>query len=114
MTSLPDNPAAEEIGIVCVTLNPALDRTYEVHNLELGQHAKGRLVSVQPAGKAVNVARVLQHLDRRCVLTGFVGDDDRRTFENSFNSTIVRAQLFGIGQRTRENVTLMEIGRAHV
>lgn len=103
--------APGDVGIICVTLNPALDRTYEVHNLEFGQHTDGRLVSVQPAGKAVNVARALQHLGRRCILTGFVGDDDRRTFESSFDSTIVKAELFGIAGRTRDNVTLMDVER---
>jgi 1-phosphofructokinase family hexose kinase len=111
MTAPDETPPAPDIDIVCVTLNPALDRTYEVHNLQLGQHVKGRLVSVQPAGKAVNVARVLQNLGRKCVLTGFVGEEDRRLFENSFDSLLVRTQLFGTGERTRENVTLMDIER---
>lgn len=97
--------------IVCVTLNPAVDRTLEVRALELGQHAKGRLVSRQPAGKAVNVARVLQHLGQPCILTGFVGEDERVMFEQSFDSSIVRTQLFGLAAPSRENITLVDAER---
>jgi len=94
--------------IVCVTLNPAVDRTFEVHNLEIGQHARGRLVSTQPAGKAVNVARVLQHLGQPCILTGFVGEGQRLMFEESFDAKVVQTQLFGVPHPTRENVTLVD------
>jgi 1-phosphofructokinase family hexose kinase len=99
----PDSPE-----IICVALNPAVDRTLEVHGLELGQHARGRLVSRQPAGKAVNVARVLGHLGRPCILTGFVGEAEQAWFEQSFRGTNVRPQLFSIAQPTRENVTLVD------
>jgi 1-phosphofructokinase family hexose kinase len=97
--------------IVCVTLNPAVDRTYEVDGLEIGQHAKGRLVFAHPAGKAVNVARVLQHLGSPCILTGFVGEAQRPLFEESFDPKIVHAQLFGVPYPTRENVTLVDVSR---
>jgi len=94
--------------IVCVTLSSAVDRTLEVRGLELGQHAKGRLVSRHPAGKAVNVARVLQHLGQGCVLTGFVGETERAMFEKSFDTALVRTQLFGLDVPTRENITLVD------
>ena len=102
-------PEDEAIAkIVCVALNPAVDRTFEVHNLEIGQHAKGRLVSTQPAGKAVNVARVLQHLGQGCILTGFVGEGQRLMFEKSFEAKVVQTQLFGVPHPTRENFTLVD------
>jgi len=102
---------AEDPGspdIVCVTLNPAVDRTLEVRGLDVGQHVKGRLVSRHPAGKAVNVARVLQHLGQPCVLTGFVGETERAMFERSFDSSLVHTQLFGLDSPTRENITLVD------
>lgn len=97
--------------IVCVTLNPAIDRTIEVHELELGQHAKGRLLSRHPGGKAVNVAHVLEHLGRPCILTGFIGEADRHMFEASFDAEVVRVQLFGLKDPTRENITLVDPAR---
>ena len=100
--------AAPTPEIVCVTLNPAIDRTIEVRGLELGQHAQGRLTSRHPAGKAVNVARVLGYLGQPCILTGFVGETQRAMFERSFDSPVVQTQLFGLDSPTRENITLVD------
>lgn len=102
---------AQSPEIVCVTLNPAIDRTIEVRGLELGQHAQGRLISRHPAGKAVNVARVLGYLGQSCILTGFVGEPQRAMFERSFDSPVVQTQLFGLDSTTRENITLVDTAR---
>jgi 1-phosphofructokinase family hexose kinase len=94
--------------IVAVALNPAFDRTLQVPNLELGAHLRGRLVSIQPAGKAVNVARLLAALGTPCILAGFVGEGDRERFERSFEKTPVRVEMFEARGATRENVTLVD------
>ena len=94
--------------IVSVALNPAIDRTLEVPNLQIGRHARGRLVSIQPAGKAVNVARLLGTLGTECILTGFVGEGDRARFERSFDQAPVRVEMFEVRGATRENITLVD------
>jgi len=94
--------------IVCVALNPCWDRTLEVPDLEVGKHLRGRLVSHQAAGKAVNVARLLDALGTPSVLTGFVGTDDRGRFAATFGKTNVRLEMFETVGRTRENVTLVD------
>lgn len=95
-------------SIVAVALNPALDRTLQVTDLEIGSHVRGRLVSIQPAGKAVNVARLLGALGTPCILTGFVGRDDRERFEQSFEGMPVRVEMFEGHGPTRENITLVD------
>jgi 1-phosphofructokinase len=66
------------------------------------------LLSTQPAGKAVNVARVLQTLGCPCTLTGLVGETERALFEQSFDPALVRVRLLGIPAPTRQNVTLLD------
>jgi 1-phosphofructokinase len=94
--------------IVAVALNPALDRILQVPNLEIGSHIRGKLVSIQPAGKAVNVARLLGALGTPCILTGFVGEADRDRFKRSFDETPVRVEMFEGRGITRENITLVD------
>ena len=94
--------------IVAVALNPALDRILQVPNLEIGSHLRGKLVSIQPAGKAVNVARLLGALSTPCILTGFVGEADRDRFKRSFDETPVRVEMFEGRGITRENITLVD------
>jgi len=97
--------------IVSVALNPAIDRTLQVQDLEVGSHARGRLMSIQPAGKAVNVARLLATLGAECILTGFVGEGDRGRFERSFDGVPVRVEMFEVRGTTRENITLVDPAR---
>jgi 1-phosphofructokinase family hexose kinase len=102
---------AETPLIVAAALNPAMDRILHVPDLAVGQHVRGRLVSIQPAGKAVNVARLLGCLGTPCILTGFVGEDDRDRFEKSFDKTPVRVEMFEVRGATRENITLVDPNR---
>jgi len=97
--------------IIAVALNPAFDRTIEVPDLAIGGHLRGRLVAVQPAGKAVNVARLLGSLGTPCVLTGFVGEGDGPRFVRSFENAPVRVDLLEVAGRTRENITLVDPAR---
>ncbi|MFF8918500.1 1-phosphofructokinase family hexose kinase [Streptomyces sp. NPDC015032] len=59
--------------ILTVTLNTALDLTYDVP--ELVPHASHRVsdMSERPGGKGLNVARVLSALGHDTVVTGFAG-----------------------------------------
>ncbi len=97
-----------DAAVIAVTLNTALDRTLDVPGLALGGHVRGSLVSVQPAGKAVNVARLLDRLGVVAILTGFVGAGDRERFAESFAKTGVRIELFEGRGATRENITLVD------
>jgi len=94
--------------IIAVALNAAIDRTLEVPGLAIGGHLRGRLIAVQPAGKAVNVARLLASLGTPCTLTGFVGEGDAARFERSMAGLPVRAALQEVAGRTRENITLVD------
>lgn len=100
--------AAAKPTIVAVALNPALDRILHVPDLQVGRHLRGQMVSIQPAGKAVNVARMLGSLGSPCILTGFVGEGDRDRFERSFDGLPVRVEMFECRGVTRENITLVD------
>jgi len=103
--------ADEAPSLVTVSLNTAVDRVLEVPGLAIGGHERGHLVSIQPAGKAVNVARLLGTLGLRTILTGFVGEGDRPRFERSFAKSPVRIELFEGSGPTRENITLIDPAR---
>ena len=94
--------------ITCVSLNTAFDRILEVPDLAIGGHVRARLLSIQPAGKSVNVARILGLLGGSAVLAGFVGRGDRPAFERSFAGRPVRVDLLETAAPTRQNVTMID------
>lgn len=74
--------------IDCVTLNPALDITYQVDAMRVGDTNRVRAVSERPGGKGVNVARYLCALGCEVSVSGFLGG--------------------GIGERVRHLLSEME------
>ncbi len=59
--------------ILCVTLNPCLDKTLTVPAWQPGESVRGRAVREVVGGKGNNVARALRHLDRSVRPVTFLG-----------------------------------------
>ncbi len=94
--------------IITVALNPAIDKGVEVPNFRIGAHIPCKTIFRRPAGKAVNVARVLDTIKVPSILIGFVGKNQQKYFESSFANKIVAPQLFAIDFPTRENITIVD------
>ncbi|MFE0458376.1 1-phosphofructokinase family hexose kinase [Kitasatospora sp. NPDC058965] len=59
--------------ILTVTLNAALDVTYQVPGVRLHRSNRVAVVSTRAGGKGINVARVVRSLGQPAVVTGLVG-----------------------------------------
>jgi len=100
-----------ERRIVTVTLNPAVDRVLEAPNFAVGKHIRGKRVALYPAGKGINVSRVLATLGARSIATGFVGKGELAMFEEHLEETgknKIVCQLLIVQARTRDNVTIVD------
>jgi 1-phosphofructokinase family hexose kinase len=81
--------------ILCVTLNPCLDKTLEVDSWNPGDSVRGRSTCAIVGGKGNNVARALSRLGRRArpvtFLGGSVGEDChiRLVRDDSFDPIVV-------------------------
>ncbi|MGC9454299.1 MAG: 1-phosphofructokinase family hexose kinase [Phycisphaerae bacterium] len=94
--------------IITVSLNPAVDRVLEVPDFRIGAHQTGREIRRTPAGKGVNVSRVLAKLGAPCVATGFLGRDNRDEFRHVLADDRTADEFFPLPGRTRENVTITD------
>lgn len=70
--------------ILTITLNPALDLTVESPVLTLGTVNRVRATQLEPAGKGINVARVLARLGHTVCVSGLLGDLNPEPFERLF------------------------------
>lgn len=59
--------------IICITPNPAIDRTLLLPNLVVGNVNRAEKVIVAAGGKGLNVARATQILDGESLCMGFAG-----------------------------------------
>lgn len=94
--------------ILAVALNPCIDRGLEVPDLRIGGHQVCRQLFRRAAGKATNLARVLNALKVPTTITGFVGRAQQEYFERQLSGDYLSCQLFAVEGRTRENITIVD------
>jgi len=95
-------------SIVTVTPNTAVDRVIQVPGFAIGAHRKGARLARMPAGKGVNVSRVLALLGQRSIATGFVGDAELAEFDRLAERSLITSQFLAVEGSTRENITLLD------
>ncbi len=92
--------------IITVTLNPAVDQTLQVPGLRLGVLNKALSLRFDAGGKGVNVASVLADMNHSCAVTGLLGEDNARIFENLFAARGIADHFIRTPGATRINVKL--------
>ncbi|QIL86920.1 1-phosphofructokinase (plasmid) [Vibrio sp. HDW18] len=94
--------------VVTITLNPALDLTGSLNQLNVGSVSLVEQSALHAAGKGVNVAKVLSELGAEVTVTGFLGRDNQELFCQLFEQLGVKDQFIRIAGATRINVKLVE------
>jgi len=94
--------------VVTITLNPALDLTGSLNSLNVGNLSLVEKGSLHPAGKGVNVAKVLSDLGADVTVTGFLGRDNEAAFKQLFNDMNAKDEFIRVEGATRINVKLVE------
>ncbi|MGF1727701.1 1-phosphofructokinase [Photobacterium nomapromontoriensis] len=94
--------------VVTVTLNPALDLTGSLDSLSVGTVNLIKEGSLHPAGKGVNVAKVLAELGADVTVTGLLGADNQAPFCQLFDQLGVTDAFVRVSGASRINVKLVE------
>ena len=94
--------------VATITLNTAYDLLGFCPKVELGDVNLVQTNALLPAGKGINVAKVLSDLDVKLTLGGFLGKENRDGFNLLFNSLNVEDKFQTVEGRTRINVKLTE------
>jgi 1-phosphofructokinase len=95
-------------SIYTVTLNPTIDRIIEVPGFRVNEHLRGSLRWRAPAGKALNVSRVMASLGTPNTALGWVGQESMADFELAASSAGFAANFRPITGPTRENITIVD------
>jgi tagatose 6-phosphate kinase len=99
--------------IVTVTLNPAVDVTYRVASVELGEACRVSNVSERAGGKGINVSRVLSIMGRPTLATGLLGGERGQSIADELTNDDIPNAFWVICGASRRTTTLVEdSGRA--
>jgi 1-phosphofructokinase len=94
--------------ILTLTLNPALDLTVQLGQLEPGQVNRSQAMLTHAAGKGINVAQVLADLGHCVTVAGFLGTDNQQAFTSLFERRGFVDAFIRVPGETRSNIKLAE------
>ena len=94
--------------IATVTLNPAIDQTVRVDQFQANSVNRAQAMQFDPGGKGVNVASYLADYGLEVAATGFLGQENPRTFEALFQRKGIGDYFVRIPGRTRTNVKIVD------
>ena len=93
--------------IYTVTLNPALDRQYTVHEFTLNTVLRAQDSRVDIGGKGFNVSRALRQLGVPSTAMGFTGGKTGEILEEGLSNLGIRTDFVHIRGETRTNTSLL-------
>ncbi|WP_372988404.1 1-phosphofructokinase [Marinobacter sp.] len=97
-------------NILTITLNPALDLSVETPTLSVGEVNRTGNTRLEPAGKGINVARVLARLGHSVTVTGLMGEANASSFERLFTAEGLQDSFVRVPGQNRVNVKIAEPG----
>lgn len=94
--------------IICVTLNPAMDKTIFVRDYKEGRVNLIDEVYYEIGGKGINVAKVLKNFEIKSIVTGFIGGVWTDSFRTKLMKLGIETKFFKLIQDTRTNTKLID------
>lgn len=87
--------------ILTVTLNPAIDKVYEVDSFAVGSVFRANKMWVTAGGKGINVARVAVTLNENVIATGFLGGNNGRFIRQQLEKLEIEDAFVEVAEETR-------------
>lgn len=94
--------------VATITLNTAYDLVGRLSRIELGEVNTVETLGLFPAGKGINVAKVLKDLGVDMAVGGFLGEDNVGDFEQMFKKQGLQDKFHRVTGKTRINVKITE------
>jgi 1-phosphofructokinase len=101
------HPSRQPVGIITLTLNPAIDETVFLDRLTPGAVNRASHHQRQAGGKGVNVSTMLADFGLPNTASGFLGRENTRIFEDHFRETGIRDAFMRIDGETRRGIKIV-------
>ena len=98
----------EKLKVVTVTLNPALDLFGSIKKLNKNKVNIIEKSQTNPAGKGINVAKILQELSVCVTACGFLGEENQEAFVKLFEKLSIVDGFIRVKGQNRINVKILE------
>ena len=94
--------------IITVTLNPAVDTTIEVDDIQLGKVNRVKHKRKDPGGKGINVSKVIKALNEDTTALGFIGGETGKFIKGALDLYKIPNDFVEVNSETRENIKIVD------
>lgn len=89
--------------IITVTMNPAIDKTIDIEEFQVGGLNRITSSVFDVGGKGINVSKTINAIKGDSIATGFIGGNAGDTIENVLNSLGIKTDFVRVNGETRTN-----------
>lgn len=93
---------------ITVTINPSVDRLYQLDHLEIGELNRVQLVKKMVGGKGINAARVAASLGAETIATGFLAGPNGQYILDQAKNDRYTCQFITTSGNTRNCYTIIQ------
>ena len=97
-----------ESNVVTVTLNPAMDKTITIHKMDIGGLNRVQSVRLDPGGKGITVARVLNRFGVNVEATGLIAGSQGEILLGNLAAEKMNTNFLKIKGETRTNLKIVD------
>ena len=94
--------------IITVTLNPAIDKTAQLDELQIGELNRLRNIVIDIAGKGISVARMVSTLGGAPLTTGFMGEGNGELILNTLDELKIANDFVRVKGDIRTNLKVLD------
>lgn len=94
--------------IITVTMNPAIDKTVEIDELQPGGLNRIQKAVYDAGGKGINVSKTIRELGGTTLAAGFLGGNAGKTIESVLNNSGIQNDFIWVEGETRTNTKVYE------
>lgn len=94
--------------IITLTMNPAIDKTVEIDSFEINNVNRIKSVHLDPAGKGINVSKVVKVLGGRTKAFAFLGGASGKFIEKQLTDSRISLVTIELENETRTNVKVVD------
>lgn len=94
--------------IVTVTVNPAIDKTVDVDELQIAGLNRIKRVEFDAGGKGINVSKTIRELGKESLATGFLGGNTGKIIKNVLDEWNIQNDFVWVDGETRTNTKVFE------
>ncbi|AAK78213.1 1-phosphofructokinase (fructoso 1-phosphate kinase) [Clostridium acetobutylicum EA 2018] len=94
--------------VITVTLNPAMDKTLNIDNFNVGVVNRVSNIRYDIGGKGINVSKVLKNFNIESKCTGFIGGMWEKDFREELDKRGIKNEFITVSGNTRTNTKIVD------